>query len=554
MSGFNRKPFKPVSDKPFTKTHPTRTGTTGSTSSTPTLPDLNWLQNPNLPDGQSVDLDSAGGYSDVASLFSSFLNSSGMTNIDLSSLGGLASILQQYLINKDLHSAERNDLFLQYILQWLNNNDQRAFDLKQLQDSRLYNSPTNELARMLGAGISRDAAIQMLSGSAGNVSGVAGSMGAAAPSMPATSGTMDLQQKQFAVGTVQSAVAMLGQLIDSGLSLAQGVESVKAMQGANFFSQAQMQGFSSANEFVNMLQAKIAAGEIDSAEVEKLSNGKDLVKYLQKIAPDNASAAELLNSNAYKGTFGSIYGRQFYNDFWDSVRKTRDSGTLADEFIIQQRLNNAFTSANIEKVGAEMELIGSQMDEIEQRIIESVHNVAKIDAEIEVLNANGEWIKVQTANYGRYIDSVINQNDASAFAATAQGEFAGAQTVGQNIQNDINRDIFEINHAGFPMMKEAHLQECEHELARLRFINRPSERVKELTAWSKDRDNAVKLAYLNELYYNAAGKFASQYPNLWNLCVGFNAAGAGDVVRTANSAANGASVGAAAKFIKYIPK
>lgn len=451
-------------------------------------------------------------------------------------------------------TPEIRDQIRTFLLQMISNQDQRQFDISQLQDSRLYNSPTNELARMMGAGISRDAAIQMLSGSAGNIGGVAGSMGAAAPNVPQTSGTMDLQQKQFAVGTAQSAVAMLGQLIDSGLSLAQGVESVKAMQSANYFTQAQMQGFSSANELVNALETMQISGQLESSEIEKLSNGNDLVKYLNKIAPNNEAVKQLLGSNAYKGTFGSIYGRDFFNNYWDSVRKTRDSGTIADEFIQQQRLNNALTNVNINKVGAEMELIGSQKDEIEQRIIESTHNVAKIDAEIEVLNANGEWIKVQTKNYGRYIDSVINQNDANAYLANTEAGLVGAQTVGQNIQNDINRDIFEINHAGFPMMKEAHLHECERELERVRFLNRPSERAKELAAWAKERDNAVKLAYLNELYYNAAGKFASQYPNLWELCVGFNAAGAGDVVRSANSVANGAGVGAAAKFVKFMPK
>lgn len=534
MSGFNKKPFKPQSGKPFTKTGRTAT----AEPSTPSLRDMSWLQNPNLPDGQSVDLDYINdtgktGGGELANIFNQFLNSAGMTNIDQSTLAGIVQFLNAYLSQPGQRTSERNDMLLQLMLQFLNSNDQRAFDLKQLQDSRLYNSPTNELARMLGAGISRDAAIQMLSGSAGNIAGVAGSVGAAPPNMPAPSGTMDLQQKQFAVGTAQSAVAMLGQLIDSGLSLAQGVESVKAMQGANYFSQAQMQGFSSANEFVNMLQTKIAAGEIDSAEVEKLSNGKDLIKYLQKIAPTNESVAELLNSNAYKGTFGSIYGRQFYNDFWSSVRSSRDSGTLADEFIRSQHLNNDIAALQPTKIAAEIEAIGQANKESEQRIVESCTRVAQGEAQIEVLNAQGEWIRVQTELYPELTQTQIDLNEANA---------AVARTT--NKQLSLN---YEYNAAGFPMLKQNRIDEltikAESWSAIKKYYNNdmrdingqtPKERYldAQVRAWLQSPENAADAAYLQSIYLNAAGDFATQHPGLYGLSSVFQQLGVFDLIKT----------------------
>ena len=314
-------------------------------------------------------------------------------------------------------SAERWDMFYQYLLGMMQQANQRAFDIEQRDESRLYNNPMNELARLMGSGVSRDAALEILKGSAGGSGslGVAGSGAFDAPSVSAPSGTMELQKQQSIAGMVFGSLAALSNLVQSGVSVAQGIEQVNQLKGQNYFSNKQIEAFDSVQQLTSALQTMQTNGEIEPSEIEKLSNANDLIKFLQKQSESNENLKQLIKSPAYATALGTSYGRNYFNQYWKSLRDTRDEGTLLDSFIRNQQLQNTLLNANIDKVGAEMENLGKQNSLINQQIIESCNRVAVGDAQIYVLNEQGKYIQVQSTQLIRQTDSQVSLMDTQAF-------------------------------------------------------------------------------------------------------------------------------------------
>lgn len=428
-------------------------------------------------------------------------------------------------------TEEIRDQLRQFLFQMLLNQDQRQFDLQQLADSRLYNSPTNELARIMGAGISRDAAIQMLSGSIGGGSagaGVAGSAGVTAPSVPQTSGTQDLQRTQVAIGGIGEIINAFCNLLNTGVGFAQGLEQVKSMRASNFFNEQQVQAYKSVQDISTMVQKLNLAGVIPDADLDNLSTAEQFSRYLRNLAKNNDQVAQVVSSPSFENALGTPAGRSMYNDYWKSVRDTRDQGVLFDEYIKQQRLQNVVKGLEGDKIGAEMALIGQQQKESEQNVIESCSRVALNNATVYVKNEEGKWIAQQRENSIRMTDSQVNLIDTQAYGAS--------------IENDMLSLNYELNSAGFPMLKQTRIDELQYNLDHWTTIMNPDLRVKQIRAWLNERENAFDAAYLQQIQQNAVGDFAKNYPTLWLLAQGFKYAGVNELV-SATAGAAGAGVG-----------
>lgn len=85
---------------------------------------------------------------------------------------GYADVLSQLSKQSEAGKPINSDMVISLLMNLLSYNttqEQRDYDYRMLNESRQYNNPQNELARLMGAGISRDAALQLMSGSAGNL-------------------------------------------------------------------------------------------------------------------------------------------------------------------------------------------------------------------------------------------------------------------------------------------------------------------------------------------------------------------------------------------------
>lgn len=468
--------------------------------------------------------DFAGGSSDldhIRNLFQSLLNG----NTNAAQL--LAALLQGS--NRADWSDESYTMIMQYLFSLMSTSDQRAYDWTMLQDSRQYNNPTNELARLMGAGISRDAALQILSGSAGNAGGVgsAGSL-ASVPTPTGTDGQLQLQRDAFVRDTVISGISAIMGIVQGGVGIAQGVEQVKTLQAQNYWNQQQISAYDSVNQLTQGLQALQASGQIESSEIERLSNANDLIKFLQDKAKDNEQIAQLVNSKPYLTALGTNYGREYLNQYWKSQRDSRDAGTILDEYIRGQKLQNDVTALQPTKIAAEMANIGKQNDLIDQQIIESCNRIAVGEANIQVLNEQGNYIRVQSNK------------------AESEIDYLRAQIEGQNISNKSLNLNYEYNAAGFPMLKQNRIDQLTQEAMKWSTLLRDPQYSKNMIwqmqrRWLLEYENAADAAYVMNLYYNAVGNFATDHPGIYALGSVFKSTGLADMLKFSAGAVSAAA-------------
>ena len=409
---------------------------------------------------------------------------------------------------------EQWDMFYQYLLGLMQQANQRAFDIEQRDESRLYNNPMNELARLMGSGISRDAALEILKGSAGGSSSgsaIIGSGAFNAPSVSAPSGSMELQKQQNIADIVFGSLSALSNLMQSGVSLAQGIEQVKLLNSQNYFSQQQMNAFDSVQQITQALQTMQTNGEIEPADIEGLSNADDLIKFLQNASKNNEQIAKLIKSPSYAHALGTSYGRDYFNSYWKSLRNSRDEGTIYDEFVNGLKFDNAIKQLQPQLMGAEISRIGMENKVSEQMIIESANRIAQGEANIQYLNKQGEWI------------------DAQVTLSAAQTRLTNQQTNKSITENKLLGQNYEYNEAGFAMLKQNRIDELTYKALEWNTkLRSPSSKgyVQQMQkAWLTEGSNAADAAYVMSLYYNAVGDFATSHPGLYQLGACFHMSG-----------------------------
>lgn len=247
-------------------------------------------------------------------------------------------------------SNEEWAMFLQYALQQASNSDQRSYDQSLtkdqreydwnlLQDSRLYNNPQNELARLMGAGVSRDAAIQILSGAAGGSGvGTGGSPVTSSPvpvgSVPGTPGAQELATIQTALQGVQAVVNMTAQ----GIDMASAISNAQMLQAQNSMTQSQLQAFQGVNNITQAFNRAVFDGTLTIEDVQGLRTADDYYRWITDHADTNF-VKPLVQNGSVAAAFGSTFGRGMMNNHLEQTRQGRDSAQLFDNYLRQSDLD-----------------------------------------------------------------------------------------------------------------------------------------------------------------------------------------------------------------------
>ena len=397
-------------------------------------------------------------------------------------------------INPDMVMSLFNNL-----LSYQTTQEQREYDYKMLNESRQYNNPTNELARYMGAGISRDAALQMLSGSAGNI-GSGGGTAAAVQGPAAGAGAAALNSSNAHDNLVNQAfngIQMIANLVGQGLSIAQGVEQVKGMQMQNTFTQGQLAAYQSVNEVTEFLHNAQVSGLLEPSTMDGFRNAEDVFKWIID-NKDNEQLAPLMQSGAINRTFGSTFGREMFNNHWQQQNRSRTDGEILDGYIRGMHLSNNIAALQPQMISAEIENLNYQNLNLDAQSLYYFQNMQESSARIQLMNKQGKFVDLQTKNL--------------------------------NLE-------YQINEAGFPMMKQNRIDELTLQAEKWNALfardgyniqiqgadglqHTPFEN--EILTWLGQGSNAADVLYLKQLYNNAVGSFATKYPNLYKLCTVFD--------------------------------
>lgn len=405
----------------------------------------------------------------------------------------LLNLLNKFGIDQDagLTGSQRDDWnhqLLTTLLNYILEKEKRGYNESMRDEQRIYDTPTNQLARLMGAGISRDAALQMLGeGSEPIQTEGATAAEGVAPSQSALNG---MQRVLAPVQTALQAIGCVGNLVSLGFSIPQAIMQTNLLQAQNYMSQKQIAAFNGVNAVTNAIQTGLDAGILSQADIDGWSNANDVQKWMSDHADSNL-VKPLAANGAIQSAFGSTIGREMFNNHWKQMRESRDAGIVWDEFVRQQRLNTLVQELNIEKISAEVANIDADTFFKDAQTQEAFARICLIDEQTE-----GQ--------------DLINQ--------------------GQEYTNGMLRMEFELNESGFPMLKDCYLNELKDQVTKWSLISDPDVRVKRMTAWITEEDNKYKAAYVEQLRLTASGDFRARNPRLMELVDAFAYCGAGQAL------------------------
>lgn len=326
---------------------------------------------------------------------------------------------------KDAAVHDWNSELLKQILQYYLTQEQRAYDQKLWNQQNLYDSPTNQLARLMGAGISRDAAIQMLSGGAGG-SGAAvpyGQTGNQASLIPASqSFANDMQAKTAIANTVFSGIGALSGLVSLGFSIPQAIQQVSALSMQNFLSQKAVVGLQAADDVLGVLQSAVDIGALSTEDMDGFSNATDALNYIND-HKDTAAFKSIFDNGSFATVYGSKLGRQMFTEAWNNVRQSKDAGTLLDQHLRQQDLRNSLFELENNMGHMQLEMMSKQLLQADQELQLLMQQFRRGEVEIQIA---GEVLDAH-----KYAN-VFSKHESEAFDAAMTTTYDG-EPIGQDL-------------------------------------------------------------------------------------------------------------------------
>lgn len=283
-------------------------------------------------------------FNHMDSTYANILNS-GLYNIPYDQF---IALLHSLGINQEqgLSGSQRDDWnkqLLDTLLNYASTQENRAYNESLRDEQRRYDDPSSQLSRLTGAGISRDAAIQLLSGGA-----AAG--GAAAPYSTATAIPEGIAASQSKLNGIQQATSIVGAATDVvgtainlaslGLSAPQSILGAKLLKNQHLMSQSALSGFNAANNVATSIANAVTSGAIDQETVNSFSNASDVLQYLDDHRDTNAFKG-LFNDGSFDLVYGTRDGRDFFNQIFHSMKDAKTYGSQVDNFIRSQDLQNS---------------------------------------------------------------------------------------------------------------------------------------------------------------------------------------------------------------------
>lgn len=304
----------------------------------------------------------------------------------------------------DLTEAQRQDWNKQLVDQLLAYNselEKRKYNESLRDEQRLYDSPTAMLARLMASGLSRDAALAMLSGSGG-------SGGSAAPYTdgsqlaqglaPSESQLNKIQGDTSIANTVFNGLSAITGLVNMGFGCAATKAQTSFMKAQNFLTGKQINAFNIASKAFSVLNGVNASIDAFGSVASAISAIQDAAASGDPAAVDfiQSGGIEEMRQNA---PFVSRTLGQLYQD----ERSSKDYATAFSKMCRQQDADTDLTVLqydalleDIIKCKAEIEHIVTDTEFIEQNIEVAKKQADFIEAQAELARKQGRNVDADT--------------------------------------------------------------------------------------------------------------------------------------------------------------
>lgn len=396
---------------------------------------------------------------------------------------GYADILAQLQkMMADSHNPVNPDLVMQIfsnLLSYQTTQDQRQYDYMMLNEGRLYNTPTNELARFMGAGISRDAVLQMLSGGAG-ASGGAGSDAAQMMGMTGSAGSAasyGSSNQQGQINTILNGINTFAGLVNMGFGVAQSYQQYQYLKNQNVLSQGQAAAYNATGDLYGLMNSlgakesdykslKSAAAFVDNAA--KTGN----VEAAQFIASGKMAALRR-NPNLVSRNLSQLYRSENDADlFLSEARRASAEALVSEKTVAKLGVDIRKAEADIVQIQNNSEFIkqqtetSSKMAEVYVQQAEYLKKQGKV-AEAEVLLKQAQKLKTDAETTGLN----LTNEQADAWMHTEYAGQTGLEWLTTKTLNELSRDARVAEKTSSPAFVDATFFSMYNSAQKIRFVS-----------------------------------------------------------------------------------
>lgn len=387
----------------------------------------------------------------------------------------------------DLNTAQAvdwNKQLLDNALAQLAENNKRDYDQRMRDEQRLYDNPLNALARLMGAGISRDAAIQMLnSGSgAGGSGSLTGNAAALDNGIPASQSALNAEQTKLmpiqtafgAISAISSAISGLGSFGISAATLGTSLAATRAMTAGQVLSNTQLantlKGVESASTVISAISQAVDSGFIKRDL--QFDSAQHMVDFIRENAPNFQPFQNLVSSGALDSINKDVYSLNALNAGYKSWRESRDFNIDRKHLVRMQGLEEIFKTLDIGKINSEIELNSAKYNEVIANIINST----------------------------KLADSAVALNEANRIKTYAEASNIDAQTDLLHQQYDLQQLDLDWLTANINDINSIRTTQLQLEVAQWDKMT-PDELEKQATSWLQDKQNQRTIIALESIYY-----------------------------------------------------
>lgn len=397
---------------------------------------------------------------------------------------------------KVLTGSQRDDYnkqLLDTIINHLITQENRNYNEQLLRDQRSYDSPMSQLLRLMATGMSRDAALQALSGGSGS----GGNTPYSDPSQmgsgiaPSQSRLNQVQAVTAIANTVFNGVNTLSGLVSLGFSVPQAIQQTKLLENQNVLTGAQAQAFQSSQEAAQILYAANSAAETFSnvasvtAEIERLANEGDPTA---QTFINNGGIARLQQN--------APYASKFLADTALTDRSYSDHATAFQQSLDVQE--------------AQKELMGVQKSNF-------IQQTANLTEEFKLIQSNTNYINEQKALAA-----------AMGLKTAAETEYINSQKSAIDLQNDLTRSTYNTEvdgKKGLEILSVSRLQQAYEIMNRFAAAKTFDLWKLEAESLSKNFEMMSTLHALEKMYYDGATDMYKDNPAYFDMCNSFRLSG-----------------------------
>lgn len=427
-----------------------------------------------------------------------------------------------------LTDAQRTDFNKQLIDQLIAHQselDKRKYNESLRDEQRLYDSAM--LARLMASGMSRDAALAMLSGSGG-------SGGSAAPYTdgtqlaqglaPSESQLNKIQGDTSIANTVFNGLSAITGLVNMGFGCAATKAQTAFMKAQNVLTGKQINAFNIASKAFGVLNGVGAA-------MDAFGSVASAIQAIQQAAESgDTAAADFIQSGGIQqmrdnAPFVSRTLGQLYQD----ERSSKDYATNFDQLVRKNNADILLTEADVKSVLKGIEKCEAEINEI-------VGNTEFVEANKQVCFKQADYLEEQAKlakKQGRLIDAQTMltaaeklRTDAESMSTTLQNQYVDA------LQNDTytDRETGE-EVSGLDLMTGTTIQNL-FGLARTLAKTTSSEYIDAETTMQLSNFETITAAnILRTLRANSNIKFANEHPETVSFGWALEDCGIGSLLR-----------------------